>query len=114
MQPLVPTERRTSPAMTLQHDSAADADIETIADLPFHTTGRFPKPLMLGRCRGDQVEEISSREFLDRVRDLSLGLRGLGVSAGDRVAIIAESRPEWIICDFAILTAGGVTVPIYP
>jgi long-chain acyl-CoA synthetase len=97
-----------------QHDSAADVDLETIADLPFHTTGRFPKPLMLGRCRGDQLEEISSREFLDRVRDLSLGLRGLGVAAGDRVAIVAESRPEWIICDFAILTAGAVTVPIYP
>ena len=34
--------------------------------------------------------------------------------AGDRVALLSESRPEWLVADFAILTAGAVTVPIYP
>ena len=36
------------------------------------------------------------------------------MAPGDRVAIVAESRPEWIMCDLAILAAGAVTVPIYP
>ena len=36
------------------------------------------------------------------------------MKAGDRVAIIAESRPEWLIVDLAVLAAGAVTVPIYP
>ena len=76
--------------------------------------GRFPKPMALGRCRGDEVVELSSKEMFERIRDLSLGLRALGVSRGDRVAIIAESRPEWLLCDLAVLTAGAVTVPIYP
>jgi long-chain acyl-CoA synthetase len=91
-----------------------DTDLRTIADLPFHVMGRFPKPLTIGRCRGDAVDGLSSKEMFERIRDLSLGLASLGVARGDRVAIVAESRPEWIMCDLAILTAGAVTVPIYP
>ena len=100
--------------MDVTEDLVIDADVRTIADLPFHITGRFPKPLTIGRCRGDEILGLSSKEMFERIRDLSLGLRTLGVSTGDRVAIIAESRPEWLLCDFAILTAGAVTVPIYP
>ena len=44
----------------------------------------------------------------------ALGFKSLGVGAGDRVAIISESRPEWVLCDLAVLTLGAVTVPIYP
>ena len=95
-------------------DVDIDADVKTIADLPFHMMGRFPKPVTLGRCRGEQVIELSSKEVFERIRDLSLGFRSLGISRGDRVAIIAESRPEWLLCDLAVLTAGAVTVPIYP
>ena len=45
---------------------------------------------------------------------MSLGLSECGLDAGDRVAIIAESRPEWCTTDLAVLAAGGVTVPVYP
>ena len=87
--------------------------ISTLADLPFHVSGRFPKPALLCRCVGDRIAQRSSRELFDEVRDLSLGLEGLGVQAGDRVAIQADSRPEWTITDLATLTAGAVTVPVY-
>jgi long-chain acyl-CoA synthetase len=89
-------------------------DIRTIADLPFHVMGRNPKPLLIGRCRGDQMEKLSSKELFERIRDCSLGLSALGLRAGDRVALISESRPEWLIADLAVLTAGAVLVPIYP
>jgi long-chain acyl-CoA synthetase len=89
-------------------------DLKTIAELPFHMMGRLPKPLTLGRCRGDAVDGLSGKEVFERVRDLSLGFGALGMSSGDRVAILAESRPEWVMCDLAVLAAGGVTVPIYP
>ena len=95
-------------------DAEIEADVRTIADLPFHAVGRFPKPMALGRCRGDEVLQISSKEMFERIRDLSLGLRAVGVSRGDRVAIVSESRPEWLLSDLAVLTAGAVTVPIYP
>ena len=89
-------------------------DVKTLADLPFHFMGRFPKPLLLGRSRGGVVEGMSSKEVFERIREIALGLKSLGVGRGDRVAIISESRPEWVMCDLAILTLGAVTVPIYP
>ena len=95
-------------------DGEIEADVRTIADLPFHMMGRFPKPVTLGRCRGDELIELSSKDVFERIRDLSLGFRALGIAHGDRVAIIAESRPEWLLCDLGVLTGRGVTVPIYP
>jgi len=88
--------------------------ITTLAAIPFHVSGRYPKPLLLRRCQTEKIEELSSQEFFDQVRDLSLGLGTLGVECGDRVAIVSDPRPEWIIADFAILTGGYVSVPIYP
>ncbi|OFW03749.1 MAG: hypothetical protein A3H96_04380 [Acidobacteria bacterium RIFCSPLOWO2_02_FULL_67_36] len=76
--------------------------------------GRFPGAVALGRCRGDQIDPMSSQEFFERIRDLSLGFSALGMTAGDRVAIVSESRPEWLLSDLAVMTGGGVTVPIYP
>ena len=91
-----------------------DDQIATLANLPFHVAGRYPKPALIRRCRPDDIEEISSRELFDRIRDLSLGLAALGVGRGDRVALLSESRPEWLITDFAVLTGGAVSVPVYP
>jgi len=47
------------------------------------------------------------------VRNLAAGFRDLGVEAGDRVAIFADTRMEWALCDFAILAAGGVVTTVY-
>lgn len=91
-----------------------DERVRTIAELPFYVHGRHPKDALIGRCRGDATEMLSTQEFFDRIRDQSLGLGGLGVKAGDRVAILSDSRPEWVMADLAILALGGVTVPIYP
>ena len=82
--------------------------------MPIRVLGRIQKPLLIGRCRGTEVTGLSSKEVFERVRDLALGLGSLGVSGGDRVAIVSESRPEWVLCDLAILACGAVTVPIYP
>jgi long-chain acyl-CoA synthetase len=86
----------------------------TIAQLPFFVSGRFPKPDLLGRCEGDAIVPISGRELIERVREIGLGLQALGLAPGDRVLLLAESRPEWLLVDFAILASGGVTVPVYP
>ena len=45
---------------------------------------------------------------------MSLGLATLGIRPGDRVALISESRPEWLATDLAVLVSGAVTVPVYP
>src|SRR5205814_31735 len=50
----------------------------------------------------------------ERVRAMAGGLVSLGLEPGDRVALLAATRPEWMEFDLAILAAGGITVPIYP
>ena len=92
----------------------ATAEIRTLADLPFHVAGRYAKPALVGRCTPDGIDASSSREFFEQIRDFSLGLKGIGVGSGDRVALICETRPEWMVADLGVLTAGAVTVPIYP
>lgn len=57
---------------------------------------------------------ISSSELERRVINLHLALRAAGVGRGDKCAMIAENRWEWAVADFAMMTAGIVSVPIYP
>lgn len=52
-------------------------------------------------------------EFATRVAAIATGLRGLGVMPGDRVLLVSENRPEFMIADNAIMAIGGVTVPTY-
>lgn len=57
---------------------------------------------------------LTGAELDERARNVALGLYTLGVRRGDRVALIAESSPDWSIVDYGILGCGAVTVPIYP
>lgn len=58
-------------------------------------------------------ESVTAREFAAEVRALAAGLVARGVQAGDRVALMSRTRYEWTLCDYAIWTAGAVTVPVY-
>lgn len=62
----------------------------------------------------DQWANISYDELHDSTESFAMGLSSLGVKRGDKVAIIAENRPEWVYADMAILGLGGVDVPLYP
>src|SRR5687767_6981442 len=57
---------------------------------------------------------VTTRELGEIVRELALGLIAIGRQKGDRVALLSASRAEWVQADFAIFSAGCVTVPIYP
>jgi long-chain acyl-CoA synthetase len=56
---------------------------------------------------------LSWRETVEQIRVLARALLALGLRRGDRVGLIAENRPEWLIADYAIMAAGGITVPGY-
>lgn len=62
---------------------------------------------------GSEWINISAETFVERVRNVALGLAGLGIKPGDRIALLSENRPEWSIADLAILSLGAINVPIY-
>lgn len=57
--------------------------------------------------------DVTCAEMAAQIRSAALGLIADGVQAGDRVAILSATRFEWVVLDYAILSVGGVTVPIY-
>ena len=69
--------------------------------------------VMVSRPMGDGWQAVTAREFDDEIRATAKGLIASGVKVGDRVAIMAKTRYEWTVLDFAIWYAGAVVVPIY-
>jgi len=62
----------------------------------------------------DQWVGITYDELYRDTENFSLGLAALGIKRNDKIAIIAENRPEWVYADMAILSLGAVDVPLYP
>jgi len=88
--------------------------VETISQLFINTIRSYPKNNLLMYKKGGEYVSISSRDVWDRVRFLSLGLRSLGLQPRDKLIILGENCPDWVMTDFAALCAGATTVPIYP
>jgi long-chain acyl-CoA synthetase len=74
---------------------------------------RGDKPAQRVKINGTW-RDTSWRELHDTVRHIAQGLIDLGVQSGDRIAILSDSRAEWVQCDLAIQATGAITIPIYP
>jgi long-chain acyl-CoA synthetase len=99
-------------------------EISTPAIVPTATAGNLtnliaerawfePERVTMSRPLGDGWQPVSAREVEEEVRATAKGLVAAGIQIGDRVAIMARTRYEWTILDFAIWYAGGCVVPIY-
>lgn len=87
--------------------------VDTLAELFLNTIKNYPKPdLMLYKKQGQWIP-ISTEEFGQMVKKLSLGLWELGLRPEDKLIILSENRPEWVMTDLATICLGGITVPIY-
>jgi long-chain acyl-CoA synthetase len=73
---------------------------------------RQGKP-MLRHWRDGAWRQVSWAEFAHRVAAVAAGLREAGVGPGDRVLLVSENRPEFVIADTALMAIGAVTVPTY-
>ena len=72
-----------------------------------------PERITMSRPLGEGWQPVTAREVDEEVRATAKGLIAAGVQIGDRVAIMARTRYEWTILDFATWYAGAVVVPIY-
>ena len=99
-------------------------EITNPAVLPAATSGNLtnliaerawfePNRITMSRPLGDGWQPLTAQQVEEEIRATAKGLIAAGIQIGDRVAIMARTRYEWTILDFAIWYAGGCVVPIY-
>jgi len=87
--------------------------IRTLPELFFRQVKAYGgRPYLVAKKDGAWVPR-SWEEAADEAAAFAAGLRAIGVASGERVALVAENRPEWTLCDLGVMIAGGVTVPAY-
>ncbi len=72
-----------------------------------------PDEVLFSRKADGRWSPVTAKEFASEVSAVAAGLIASGVGPGDRVGLMSKTRYEWTLCDYAIWTAGAVTVPIY-
>jgi long-chain acyl-CoA synthetase len=89
-------------------------DDASVADAVFSRAAADPGQVMLRRRTGEgRWTDVTAGEFRDQVTALAGGLIAAGIQPGDRVGLLSRTRYEWTLADYAIWTAGAVTVPVY-
>src|ERR671916_1745538 len=100
-------------AVTAGATGAQGTGSKTIADLlPLAVKKYGDQPAQRYKA-GDEWVDSSYAELGEAVKEVALGLIDLGIQPGDKVSILAHTRPEWTQACFGILTAGGSLVTIY-
>ncbi|WP_367139990.1 MULTISPECIES: AMP-dependent synthetase/ligase [Streptomyces] len=84
-----------------------------LTDLIRRNAAQRPDVAVIGRKTDGRWEDVTAAGFLAEVRTAAKGLIASGVRPGDRVGLMSRTRYEWTLLDFAIWSAGGVTVPVY-
>ena len=88
--------------------------VTRVFDLLKYNLENFPKEEFIsGKISGEWVK-YSTQKFCEVTDHLSRGLTALGIEKGARVAIMSANRPEWNICDYAIMQLGAYQIPLYP
>ena len=90
--------------------------VETATSIPgllFALAVEAPDKPLLGYWRDEAWRRMSRGEFALKVAAVAAGLRHQGVMPGDRVLLVSENRPEFLIADNAVMAIGAVTVPTY-
>jgi long-chain acyl-CoA synthetase len=85
----------------------------SLADVIFTRARKEPHAVVMRKLSGGRWDDVTAGQFHDEVVALAKGLVAAGIEPGDRVALMSRTRYEWTLIDYAIWTAGAVTVPIY-
>jgi long-chain acyl-CoA synthetase len=84
-----------------------------LSDLPVRNGSAWPLDVAFSKPSSGTWVDVTNAEFLADVHALAKGLMAAGIGLGERVAIMSKTRYEWTLTDFAVWTAGAVSVPIY-
>ncbi len=84
----------------------------TMKDIIENSTARFGDKPALKKKSGNQWESITYKQLLTMVKDFGTSLVNMGLSRGDRVALLTHNCPEWVVSYYATVTNNGIVVPI--
>jgi long-chain acyl-CoA synthetase len=93
---------------------AVQASNRTIARAAASAAERYGERTSIRYLKDGEWRELTFTEVGAVVDEIASGLVGLGVESGDRVSLLANTRPEWTTCSLAISRVGAVVVPVYP
>ena len=99
-------------AATVREAATGSSNLADLLPLAVKKHAGLPAQLYKDQASGEW-REVSYEQLGEIVREASLGLQDIGIEPGDKVAILAHTRPEWTYSDFAILCAGATVVPVY-
>ena len=85
----------------------------TLVELFLSAIDRFNLPNAQMRPSPSGWQSVSHKQLLDDTQALAAALTNAGIKRGDRVALLSENRPEWALVDYALLSIGALTVPLY-
>jgi long-chain acyl-CoA synthetase len=106
------TQPAEGPALTTNERSAKPSGVRTLAELASYVSREHSGPALRHKAaRG--WEDISYAQVGTVAGEIAKGLMALGIERGDRVSILANTRPEWTLCDLGALAAGATVAPIY-
>ncbi|GIF68032.1 AMP-dependent synthetase [Asanoa ishikariensis] len=91
-----------------------DVPYRSIPDMFLKRVAASPDARALGYPGASGPQWMTWQQVGERARSLAAGLNGLGVGAEERVAILANTRLEWVIADLGIMCAGAATTTVYP
>lgn len=86
----------------------------TIPQLLAERVRKTPDRVAFSYLEGETWRDLSWRDALVRVKEITMGLKALGLGPEERVAILSGTRIEWILADLAVMCAAGATTTIYP
>ncbi len=90
------------------------AESASLADVVFTRADREPSAVIARkRTSAGEWQDVTAGRFRAEVTALARGIIGAGIEPGDRIALMSRTRYEWTLIDYAIWTAGAVTVPVY-
>ncbi|WP_438488431.1 AMP-dependent synthetase/ligase [Streptomyces sp. S186] len=84
-----------------------------LTDLIRRNAAQYPDVAVMGRKVNGTWQNVTAAAFLAEVRAVAKGLMAAGIEPGDRIGLMSRTRYEWTLLDFAIWSAGAITVPVY-
>jgi len=96
-----------------QPEPRLDGDWQNLPAMMLGLAARWPDRVLARYWRDDAWQTLRWGDFANQVAQAASGLRRLGVTAGDRVLLVSDNRPEFLIADNAIMAIGAITVPTY-